>query len=344
MLASDQVRIALKRVTAALPAGEERLGQAEMAEAVAQSIAEKRHLAVQAGTGTGKTLAYLVPAVLSRKRTIVATATKALQDQLAGKDLPFLQQHLDEHFDWAILKGRSNYLCLQRLSELTAKDSTGEQLGLDGVAERAPAEELLALASWAGTTATGDRAELDVEPSERAWSAVSVSARECPGASRCPSGSVCFAEGARLRANEADIVVVNLHLYGLDIASGGVILPDHEVVVIDEAHQLEEIVSATSGVDLTGGRFTDLARRVRGVIADDQIPAGVDDAGRILTEVLRPHRDQRIKGALPDDLAGVIAVARGRVERALAAARAVPTDAPEETRSRALRLQQAAGA
>jgi ATP-dependent DNA helicase DinG len=342
--ASDQVRIALKRVTAALPAGEERLGQAEMAEAVGVSLAAKRHLAVQAGTGTGKTLAYLVPVVLSRKRTIVATATKNLQDQLAGKDLPFLQRHLDEPFDWAILKGRSNYLCLQRLSELTAKDDAGEQLGLDGVAERAPAEELLALARWAGTTATGDRAELDVEPSERAWSAVSVSARECPGASRCPSGSVCFAEGARLRANEADIVVVNLHLYGLDLASGGVILPDHEVVVIDEAHQLEEIVSATSGVDLTGGRFTDLARRVRGVIADDQIPAGVDDAGRILTEVLRPHRDRRIKGALPDDLAGVIAVARGRVERALAAARAVPADAPEETRSRALRLQQTAGA
>ena len=344
MTSPAHVREALARVTAELPAGEERPGQAEMAEAVALSIAEKRHLAVQAGTGTGKTLAYLVPAVLSRKRTIVATATKALQDQLAGKDLPFLQRHLDEHFDWAILKGRSNYLCLQRLSELTAKDSDGQQLGLDGVAERAPADELLALANWAGTTATGDRAELDVEPSERAWSAVSVSARECPGASRCPSGSVCFAEGARLKANEADVVVVNLHLYGLDIASGGVILPEHDVVVIDEAHQLEEIVSATSGVDLTGGRFTDLARRVRGVIADDQIPAGIDDAGRILTEVLRPRRDQRLKGALPDDLAGVIAVARGRVERALAAARAVPPDAPEDTRARSLRLQQAAGA
>src|SRR5688500_6850225 len=144
-----------------------------MAEAVAQAIADKRHLAVQAGTGTGKTLAYLVPAVLSRKKTVVATATKALQDQLAGKDLPFLQRHLDEHFEWAVLKGRSNYLCMQRLSELTAKDDSGQQLGLDGVAERAPADELLALAQWAGTTETGDRAELDVEPSERAWSAVS---------------------------------------------------------------------------------------------------------------------------------------------------------------------------
>lgn len=339
------VAAALSKVVAELPGGgEARPGQIEMSGAIAKAIAEKRHLAVQAGTGTGKTLAYLVPAVLSGRKTVVATATKALQDQLAGKDLPFLQEHLDEHFEWAILKGRSNYLCLQRLSELTAKDAGGQQLGLDGVAERAPAEELLALATWAGSTETGDRAELDVEPSERAWAAVSVTARECPGANRCPSGAVCFAEGARLRAMEADVVVVNLHLYGLDIASGGVILPEHDVVIIDEAHQLEEIVSATSGVDLTAGRFTDLARRTRGVIADDQIPAGVDDAGRLLTECLRPHRDRRIRGALPDDLAGAVTIGRGRVERALAAARAVPADAPEDSRSRALRIQQAAGA
>lgn len=336
---------ALKSVVGELPGGgETRAGQVEMAEAVATAIAEGRHLAVQAGTGTGKTLAYLVPVLLSRRKTIIATATKALQDQLAGKDLPFLQAHLDEHFEWAVLKGRSNYLCMQRLSELAAKDEGGEQLGLDGVAERAPKEELVALARWATTTETGDRAELDVEPSHQAWAALSVSARECPGASKCPSGSVCFAEGARLRAQEADVVVVNLHLYGLDIASDGMILPEHDVVVIDEAHQLEEIVSATSGIDLTGGRFTDLARRTRGVIADDQIPAGVDDAGRLLSDALRPYRDQRIRGSVPDDLAGAIAVARGRVERALAAARAVPADAPEDSRSRALRVQQAAGA
>ena len=335
----------LEKVVAELPGGGEvRLGQVEMAEAVASAIAERRHLAVQAGTGTGKTLAYLVPAILARKKTIVATATKALQDQLAGKDLPFLQRHLDEPFEWAVLKGRSNYLCMQRLSELAGTDGAGEQLGLDGVAERAPKEELVALARWAAVTDTGDRAELDVEPSDQAWAAVSVSARECPGASRCPSGGMCFAEGARLKANEADIVVVNLHLYGLDLAADGVILPDHDVVVIDEAHQLEEIVSSTSGVDLTGGRFTDLARRTRGVIADDQIAAGVDDAGRLLADALRPHRDKRLKGALPDDLAGAIAVARGRVERALAAARAVPADAPEDSRARSLRVQQSAGA
>lgn len=324
--------------------GEARAGQVDMAEAVAVAISTRKHLAVQAGTGTGKTLAYLVPAVLSGKKTIVATATKALQDQLAGKDLPFLEQHLDQPFTWSVLKGRSNYLCMQRLSELTAKDETGQQLGLDGVAERAPKDELVALARWAVTTDTGDRAELDIEPSEPAWSAVSVSARECPGAARCPSGSVCFAEGARLKAYEADVVVVNLHLYGLDIAAGGMILPEHDVVVIDEAHQLEDIVSATSGVDLTGGRFVDLARRTRGVIADDQLAAGVDDVGRLLSDALRPHRDRRLKGSLPEDLGGTLAVARGRVERVLAAARAVPADAKEDIRSRSLRLQQSAAA
>jgi ATP-dependent DNA helicase DinG len=318
-----------------------------MAEAVARAIGIGRHVAVQAGTGTGKTLAYLVPAVLRGKPTVVATATKALQDQLAGKDLPFLAEHLGRSFEWAILKGRSNYVCAQRLAELgagTGPRAGGEQLGLDGLAEQVPEAELTAIRRWAGSTATGDRAELDREPSERAWAAVSVSSRECPGANRCPSGGACFAEAARARAAEADVVVVNLHLYGLDLATGGMILPEHDVVVIDEAHQLEDIVSATSGLEIAGGRFSDLARKLKGVVADDQLAAGVDDAGRLLVETIRPRRGERLKGELPDDLAGVLVVARGRLERALQAAKAVPDGAPEEVRTRAVRLQQAAGA
>jgi ATP-dependent DNA helicase DinG len=336
---------ALARVVAELPGGGEvRTGQAEMADAVAEAFRTGRHLAVQAGTGTGKTLAYLVPAILAGKTTVVATATKNLQDQLAGKDLPFLEAHLGRPFDWAVLKGRSNYLCLQRLYELGSKDSSGEQLGLDGVAERAPKDELVALATWAAQTAVGDRAELEEEPSEAAWSAVSVGARECPGAQRCPQGGACFAERARARAAAADVVVVNLHLYGLDLAAGGVILPEHDLVVVDEAHQLEDTVSATSGVEVTSGRFVDLARRTRGVVADDRLAAGIDDAGRIMVEALRPHRDRRLKGDLPHDLGGAITVARGRVELVLAAARAVPSTAPEDARARALRLQQSASA
>src|SRR5918994_3436213 len=161
---------ALERVVGELPGGgESRTGQREMADAVRLGIAERKHVAVQAGTGTGKTLAYLVPAILSGRRTVVATATKALQDQLAGKDLPFLQTHLDHPFAWAVLKGRSNYLCMQRLDELVAAGQGEGQLALDGVAERAPAAELLQLTTWAATSPTGDRAELEAEPSERAW-------------------------------------------------------------------------------------------------------------------------------------------------------------------------------
>jgi ATP-dependent DNA helicase DinG len=340
----SEVTAALGRVVRELPGGgEARPGQVQMAEAVAGAIAGRRHLAVQAGTGTGKSLGYLVPALLSGRRVIVATATKALQDQLAGKDLPFLAEHLDEPFDHAVLKGRSNYLCVQRLAEVAGPDG-GEQLGLDGVAARAPEAEIAGLRRWAGRTSTGDRADLDHEPSERAWSAVSVTSRECPGANRCPRGGECFAEQARARAAEADVVVVNLHLYGLDVSSGGVILPDHDVVVIDEAHQLEDTISATAGLEVGPGRFTDLSRKLRGVVADDQLAAGVDDAGRLVADALTAHHGQRLRGELPDDLAGALAVARGRVERGLAAAKAVPSDAPEDAKARSVRVQQAAGA
>jgi ATP-dependent DNA helicase DinG len=311
-----------------------------MAEHVARAIATGRHLAVQAGTGTGKTLAYLIPAICSGRPTLVATATKALQDQLAGKDLPFLQDHLGIPFDWAVLKGRSNYVCRQRLAEL-AGGGEGAQLGLDGLAEQVPEAELAALRTWAAGSETGDRAELDHEPSTAAWAAVSVSSRECPGAGSCPSGAACFAEAARARAAEADIVVVNLHLLGLDLGAGGAILPECDLVVIDEAHQLEDVVSATAGAEISAGRFGDLARKLRGVVADATLTADVDDAGRLLAEALRPYRGQRLAGDLPDDVAGALAVARGRVEKALAAVRALPDEAPEELRTRSVRLQLA---
>ena len=335
-----EVTDALAQVVAALPSGgEARAGQALMAEAVAHAIETGRHLAVQAGTGTGKTLAYLVPAVLSGRRTIVATATKALQDQLAKKDLPFLDMALTRSFSWAVLKGRANYVCLQRIAELASNDV---QLGLDGLAERAPAEELAALAAWAADTTTGDRSDLDVEPSERAWAAVSTSSRECPGAVRCPRGGECFAERARADAADADIVVTNLHLYGLDLATGGSVLPDHDLVVIDEAHQLEDVISATAGVELSGGRLVSLARMVKGVVAEDALVSDVDGAAAVLAEALRPRRNRRLTGALEADLEQALATVRGRVERAMSALRAVPDDAGEDVRARTTRATRAA--
>src|SRR5436305_1114665 len=222
---AKDVTEALLRVTGALPAGEERPGQVDMANAVARAISGNRHLVVQAGTGTGKSLAYLVPALLSGRKVVVATATKALQDQLAGKDLPFVAAHLGREVRFAVLKGRSNYLCRQRAAEVAGGD---DQLELDEAAEGVGAlgRELLRLVEFGRTSETGDRAELDFEPRPQAWSNVSVTGMDCPGATKCPMGEECFAELARQRAEMADIVVVNTHLYGAHLASRGPVLPD----------------------------------------------------------------------------------------------------------------------
>ena len=335
-LATD-ARRALESITAALPAGEVRDSQIEMAEGVARAISSERHLVAQAGTGTGKTFAYLVPAVLSGRRTVVATATKALQDQLANKDLPFLAEHLDVPFDFAVLKGRSNYVCLQRIKEITTE---GQQLALE-VGPRPPVEEIAALARWAASSTSGDRAELEHEPSVRAWSAVSVGPRECPGASRCPKGDVCFAERARRLAADADVVVVNTHLYGLHLATGGAVLPEHEVVVVDEAHQLEDTVAATAGVELTGGRFTALARTVGAIVDDEAMAEGLGELGTLWRHALAPERGRRLRGTLDGEPARVLDIARNRLDPAMAALRQVPDDGPGDVGARKVRAVQA---
>ncbi len=336
---------ALDRVVAELPGGgEARAGQRRMAVAVEEAIRAERHLLVQAGTGTGKSIAYLIPALLSGRRVVVATATKALQDQLVGKDLPFLAEHLGRHlgrhsgrrpgehpggdggraFTYSTLKGRANYLCRQRAEEI--RDDAG-QLGLDGVALGAPRAEVRGLLAWAAGAARGDRADLAVEPSVPAWSALSVSSRECPGASRCPAGDRCFCEQARHRAATCDVVVVNTHLYGMHLASGGAVLPDHDVVVFDEAHQLEDVISATAGIELGAGRFSALARLATAVLADAALVAAVADAGTALAGALGEWRGRRVRR--PDGaLADALALGRSRLERLLSALRAVPTDGP----------------
>ena len=174
----DDVAEALSRVTAALPGGgEDRPGQLQMAQAVARAIQERRHLVVQAGTGTGKSLAYLIPCVLGGVTCVVATATKALQDQLAGKDLPFLSAHLGRPFRFAVLKGRSNYLCLQKGEEIAEREGA-EQLELadaDTADLGRLGREIVQILRWARTNHTGDRAELDFEPHPRVWASLSVS-------------------------------------------------------------------------------------------------------------------------------------------------------------------------
>jgi ATP-dependent DNA helicase DinG len=347
-----EVSSALQQVVSEFPGGGEmRIGQVQMAELIAQAFEADRHLIVRAGTGTGKTLAYLIPAVLTGRRVVVATATRALQDQLATKDLPFLQQHLGRQFNFAVLKGRSNYLCVQRLAEFAAstgnhrpgrEESAEGQLRLDGLAERADRDELAVIATWAESTTVGDRADLEVEPSEATWAAVSTTSRECPGARRCPRGASCFAERARDVAAEADVVVVNLHLYGLDLATGGAILPEHDLVIIDEAHVLDDVISATSGVELGPGRFTHLARLLRGILAETRSTlSDVERSGGHLVEALTPYRDQRLRPPLPADVVTALTTVRERVARGLAALGNLPDDAPDDAAARAMRAKQA---
>ncbi len=312
----DEVTTTLQRVAAGLPGGgESRPGQVEMAEAVAAAVVGRRNLVVQAGTGTGKSLAYLVPAALSGERIVVATATKALQDQLADKDLPLVAAATDNGLQFAVLKGRSNYVCRQRVSEI---GGPGAQLALTpgsadppdvddsltptadvGSADPATiADQVRNLVRWADDTTTGDRAELPFEPHFRAWAMVSTTARECPGAFRCPSGRDCFAEDARARAAEADVIVVNTHLYGAHLASGGAVLPEHQVVVFDEAHEVEDVMTDSLGLEVGPGRFRALAVAARPVLGDDdgasRAVEGVADLADVFHRVLRPWSGRRV--------------------------------------------------
>jgi ATP-dependent DNA helicase DinG len=333
---------ALDALTAHLPGGgEHREGQRKMVEAVAHGIDAKRHVVVQAGTGTGKSLGYLVPAILSGKRVVVATATKALQDQLAEKDLPFLHEHLGVPVSFAVLKGRSNYVCRQRLAEL-GRTGAEPQLELDGLAGDARPDELRRIQEWAAATETGDRAELDFEPTGRTWTAVSVGVQECPGASRCPSGAECFAEMARRRAQDVDVVVVNLHLYALDVMLGGIVLPDHDVVVIDEAHQTEDIVAAAAGFEITHGRFTHLVKTAGAVLAKaESLIADVEAAGDRVLDELTGWRGKRLRPPVDPALTDAIDLARTRVERLGHALRDVPESTSGDVAARKLRAVQA---
>ncbi|MBI2168057.1 MAG: ATP-dependent DNA helicase [Actinobacteria bacterium] len=283
---------ALDKVVAQLPVGEDRPGQREMCAEVAEALDSGRHLLVEAGTGVGKSLAYLVPALLSGKRIVVATATKALQDQLLGKDIPFLQEHLGVTFTAAVLKGRSNYLCLARLAEADdgAKDP---QLRLvPGAAVEKAVPELV---EWSFTAESGERHDLPLAVPEPLWNALTVGPAECPGANRCPAGEECFAERARARALDANLVIVNSHLYCMDLALDGALLGEHHAVVIDEAHTLEETAGSAFGLSLGPKSFRWLASQLRGLLVRGatQIEA-VDRLADAFERALEPLAGRRV--------------------------------------------------
>lgn len=321
-----------------------------MARAVARALIESRHLVVQAGTGTGKTLAYLVPACLSGRRIVVTTATKALQDQLADKDLPLLVEELtpltDHEITWSVLKGRANYLCRQRVAEITDKSSR-RRPSADGHSDtlfesdeisRETRREIERLVQWAQVTATGDRAELTWSSSDGAWRSVSVGSDECPGASRCPSGEECFAELAKFRASESDIVVVNTHLYGAHVASGGVILPDHDVLIVDEAHGLEDTMSDSVGISVGSGRLNFLSAALRRIVEDPPLMTRLAHAADSLATVLTPLVGTRLPVPLPSEIVEALLDVRRVGADILDILRKI--EAPDEsTQQRRLRAQ-----
>src|SRR5581483_11137434 len=216
---------------------EAREEQAELAAAVEAALADGRHLLAEAGTGTGKSLGYLVPALACGRRVVVATATKALQEQLLTKDVPLAAAALGRDVDVAVLKGRQNYLCRSRLQGFAL-------LGGSLFADARDGRAFEAMRPWIDATATGDRAELETEPSVRLWSELAVGSDRCLGRT-CAHVGTCFSERARERASHADLVIVNHALYFADLGvrerrDGAGVLPEHDAVVFDEAHRLEE--------------------------------------------------------------------------------------------------------
>jgi ATP-dependent DNA helicase DinG len=295
--------------------GTARPGQDAMAGAVWRAIGTGEHLAVQAGTGTGKSLAYLVPAAahaISRGASVVvATATIALQRQLIDRDLPRLTPALapllGREPTFAILKGRRNYLCLHRL-RTGPPDEPGETL-FDPADVSAMGRQVRRLSEWAADTATGDRDELVPGVEDRAWRQVSVSANECLGAQRCPFGSSCFAERAREAAGRVDIVVTNHALLAIDALEEFGVLPDRDVVIIDEAHDLVNRVTSAASAELSAPAMETAARRGGRVLSAEEaaplreaaeaadrvlagVPAGrIDDLAAPLASTLATVRD-----------------------------------------------------
>src|SRR5437660_9206144 len=267
----------------ALPLYEPRPPQLEMAARVEQALAQGRALVIEAGTGTGKTLAYLLPAARSGLKIIVSTATKTLQEQLADKEVPLLKE-LGVDARVAFLKGRQNYLCLLRFEQFLREPT---------FAVREEAAHFERVAEWAGTTATGDRAELvDLPESLASWRDLSASADQCLG-QKCPRYESCFVFRMRRLAAEADIVVVNHHLFFADLAlrtssagdAGAAVLPPYDAVVFDEAHAVEEVATEHFGAQLSSFRVAELARdALKTLQPRPQMLAARDLAVRMLRE------------------------------------------------------------
>src|SRR5580693_6714957 len=239
-----------------MPEGyEHRRSQLEMAQILEKAFQKRQHAIVEAGTGTGKTLAYLIPAIRSGKRIVISTATKSLQEQLFSKDIPFLQKHFAPNLKVAVMKGRSNFLCRSKVNQMA------DQALLKGMDELDAFQQIK---QWAKLTETGDRAELTFLPDDSdLWTRLDARRDTCSG-QKCPSFNPCFVTGMHQRAKDADLIIVNHHLFFADLAlkqdDFGSILPEYSAVVFDEAHEMEDVASDYFGRQISNFRFEELAR------------------------------------------------------------------------------------
>jgi len=293
----------LLAIAVAALGGSERSGQQEMANAVAQAFETGEHLVVQAGTGTGKSLAYLVPAIVRAVDgdgpVVVSTATIALQRQLVDRDLPRLADSLADALprrpQFALLKGRRNYLCLNKVHnggpEPDGQDERPQEELFDPMAVTVLGRDVQRLTAWASTTDSGDRDDLKPGVPDRSWSQVSVSARECLGVARCPFGAECFSERARGRAGAADIVVTNHALLAIDAVAESAVLPEHTLLVVDEAHELVDRVTSVATAELTSTALGVASRRTTRLVDPElterleatsaTLASAIHDAGKV---------------------------------------------------------------
>ncbi|TDB83062.1 ATP-dependent DNA helicase [Actinomadura sp. KC216] len=304
--------------------GAERPGQVTMAQAVEKAIETGEHVAAQAGTGTGKSLAYLVPAIryaVEKETTVVvSTATIALQRQLVDRDLPRLAEALGPllgtELRFAILKGRRNYLCLHRVQTGVPEEDEGPSL-FDPQQLSTLGRQVKRLNEWAEETKTGDRDELVPGVSEQAWRQVAVTARECLGAQRCPHGTQCFSELARQEAGEAHIVVTNHALLAIDALEEFHVLPEHDVVIVDEAHELVDRVTSVATGDLSAAAVETAARRCGRLIEEataDRLKEAAEGLGLLLEDMQAGRMD-----VLSPALGNTLAVVRDAVHACITA-------------------------
>ena len=306
--------------------GQERAGQVQMAAEVADSMESGRHLLVQAGTGTGKSLAYLVPSLLHKDRVVVATATLALQHQLVERDLPRLVEAVkDSGVDtsYAVLKGRSNYACLHRVREGVPDDQGALEVELP---TGTLGKKILELREWVEEQAEDKGSgERDNAPrhTDKEWRQVSVNHRECLGAAKCPFGQECFAERAREKAHRSHLIVTNHSLLAIDAIEGVPMIPDYDAVVIDEAHELTARVTQAATDELAVNDIERASRRSQRWVEDESADA-LGEAADALAEAIEATTPGRIEG-LSDQLGEALTLVRDAARKCLSA---FPKEAP----------------